>query len=87
MSCGVPIAGYGNEAFLGVRDAADSGWAVTVGRINELADAVSQLHSRRNDIVEHSSRALEFAVQNCFENTFERRVDHLIGLSRLPAEP
>lgn len=86
MSCGVPIAGYDNEAFKGVVKYSGSGWLSPLKRPQALAKTIAQLHVNRPAIADAAMKAREFAVQHAFERTFRRRVDHLVASSRLIAE-
>jgi colanic acid/amylovoran biosynthesis glycosyltransferase len=83
MSCGVPIAGYANEAFEGIVRHSGSGWLSPVGRPDQLAACVARLSKNRAEIAAAARLARPFALKHAFENTFARRVDHLVRLSRL----
>ncbi|MES2887462.1 MAG: glycosyltransferase [Pseudomonadota bacterium] len=85
MACGVPIAGYDNEAFSRVVEYADAGWLSPIGQPTKLAAVVARLHEHREDIVMASVKARQFARDHSFEVTFQARVSHLVRLSRLPA--
>ncbi|MBL4701994.1 MAG: glycosyltransferase, partial [Phycisphaeraceae bacterium] len=82
MSCGVPIVGYDNAAFVGVCEHSDAGWAVPMDRPKQVAQQIAQLHKDRQQIVEHATESLDFAKSHSFEETFSRRVDQLIELAR-----
>lgn len=84
MSCGVPIAGYDNEAFLGVVRLSGAGRATPTGRPEALADAAAKLHADRAALAEAARRGRAFAVRHAFEPTFARRTAHLVEASRLP---
>jgi glycosyltransferase involved in cell wall biosynthesis len=77
MSCGVPIVGYDNEAWRGVRREADAGWVVPIGDVAAMAARVVELHSDRAAIAEAARRGRDFAARHCFERTAERRMAHL----------
>jgi colanic acid/amylovoran biosynthesis glycosyltransferase len=85
MACGVPIAGYDNEAFKRVVDYAGSGWTSPIGQPTKLSAIVARLERQREDIVAAALKARQFACDHAFEVTFQARVDHLVRLSRLPA--
>lgn len=85
MSCGVPIAGYDNEALLGITQHSAAGWATPLGDPDALAEQVAQLHADRPRLVAAAQSAVAFARAHTFELTFEKRVRHLIESSRLPA--
>ncbi|MCL2640062.1 MAG: glycosyltransferase, partial [Phycisphaerales bacterium] len=80
MACGVPIAGYANEAFRGVVRHSGAGWMTPMNRPAKLAERIATLSSE--EIVEHGQRALAFAREHTFEKTFARRVEQLKRVSR-----
>jgi glycosyltransferase involved in cell wall biosynthesis len=77
MSCGVPIVGFGNEAFSGILGRADVGWKVPMRDTRTAARVIAGLDRDRESLASASWRALEFARQNSFEATFQARVEHL----------
>ncbi len=84
MSCGTVIAGYANEALRGVAELSRGGFTVPIGDRQALARLVARLGRDREAIAKASVHARNFALEHCFERTFERRTRHLIGVSRLP---
>lgn len=86
MSCGVPVAGYANDALRGIVAQSGSGWTVPIGDTAALARRVAGLAADREQIVEAGRAARDFAAQHVFEKTFSNRVAHFIRNSRLPAE-
>ncbi len=84
MSCGVPIAGFANDAFAGIVRQSGSGWLSPLGKPRPLAQLVARLDSHREEIAASSLSARNFAAMHAFEPTFARRVAHLVSLSRLP---
>ena len=84
MSCGVPIAGYDNEAFCGVVRESRGGWVTPMFDAARLAATVARLDANREEIAETAIRARDFARQHAFETTFANRARHLIRNSRLP---
>ena len=85
MACGVPVAGYANEAVRGLLALAEAGVATATGDLAALVDAVIALDRDRPLLARYSQRALDFAEEHCFEQTFRRRVDHVARLaSRAP---
>lgn len=84
MSCGVPIAGYDNEAFLGIVRYSDAGWQTPMKKPDLLAEEIARLHRDRDSLADASVRARAFAIQHDFETTFARRTQHMIDASRLP---
>jgi len=77
MSCGVPIAGYDNEAFAGVVRSSGSGWMAPMNRPDELARIVLQIQKAPESLRENSLSALAFAKHHTFNRTVSRRIGHL----------
>jgi colanic acid/amylovoran biosynthesis glycosyltransferase len=77
MSCGVPIAGYDNEAFAGIARASDSGFPTPLGQIDALADCIAKLDRNRGAIAAAARKARAFALLHAFEPAYSRRVAHL----------
>jgi glycosyltransferase involved in cell wall biosynthesis len=77
MSCGVPIAGYENEAFGGVVRASSSGWLSPLNDPAALAGIVAEIQRTPETLRAMSRGALRFAEGHTFENTFLRRIEHL----------
>jgi colanic acid/amylovoran biosynthesis glycosyltransferase len=73
-ACGVPILGYGNEAFAGLAALADLGWTVPLGDVSRMTDQVATLSRDRGPIAKKSGTALAFALEHTFEKTFTRRI-------------
>lgn len=84
MSCGVPIAGYDNEAFRGIVRESRGGWVTPMFDAAALAGTIARLHANREEIAETATRARDFARQHVFEQTFANRAAHLVRVSRLP---
>jgi colanic acid/amylovoran biosynthesis glycosyltransferase len=88
MGCGVPIAGYANEALAGLHAQSGAGWMVPPSRPRRLAKTLARLARSREEIASAAERALAFAEEHCFEETFQRRIDHLYEIwlsARRPA--
>lgn len=81
---GVPIVGYANEAWAPLVGLSKGGWKTPLGKPQGLAQQVAELAERRQDIAAASRAARLFALQHTFEQTFRKRVDHLISCARLP---
>jgi colanic acid/amylovoran biosynthesis glycosyltransferase len=81
MACGVPIAGYGNDAFAGVVRHSGAGWITPMLQPQKLAAEIQRLSRQRDELLAISLKALRFAQQHTFEKTFERRVEHLRAVS------
>lgn len=84
MACGVPIAGYDNEAFAGIAEISQAGWTTPMQDFEALADQVAELHKVRGPLVEAIHKARDFAAKHAFEVTMRRRTQHMIETSRLP---
>ena len=83
MSCGVPIIGYGNEAFEGIVAHSGAGWVTPLGDVSEVSREVARLHHTRDEIVAHGRRARDFAAVHVFEETYARRTEHILRNSLL----
>lgn len=81
MSCGVPIAGYGNEAWAKLSRFSDTGWSSPSGDPDALAQLISGVVRQHGELERHSRRSLTFARSHTFEKTFARRVEHLINIA------
>lgn len=87
MSCGVPIAGYDNEAFRGIVERSGSGWLVPIHDIDALAAKIVQLDRDRAAIARAARLAREFALAHAFQPTYARRVQHLVECATADARP
>jgi colanic acid/amylovoran biosynthesis glycosyltransferase len=81
MSCGVPIAGYANEAFEGLVKQSGCGWMVPVNNHGALTEKIIELTTRPEALLEMSLASAVFAGEHTFEQTFARRVTHLRTLA------
>jgi glycosyltransferase involved in cell wall biosynthesis len=77
MACGVPIVGYGNEAFEGIVAHSGAGWVVPMDRPDQLANKIAELSHSPAELQAMAIKALHFAKQNTFEKTFNRRIHHI----------
>jgi colanic acid/amylovoran biosynthesis glycosyltransferase len=82
MASGVPIVGYGNEAFAGLLEHVDAGRATPMDDVTRLADALATLARDRATLERWSHNALGFAHEHTFERTFARRVEHAARIAR-----
>lgn len=78
MSCGTPIAGYDNGAARGIVRQSSVGWLTALDRPRQVARRIARLHGDRVQLVQAAHAALQFARQHAFEDTMQRRVDHLL---------
>lgn len=74
--CGVPIAGFSNEAHSGILERRDVGWMVQMNSVSELAILIARLSSDRKEIDVKSKNAINFARENLFEHIFQKRMNH-----------
>ena len=81
MSCGVPIIGYENEALVGLQELC-AGVLTTPADPDQLAAKIIE-SSYRSRLTNMSPAARNFAIQHTFEQTFLRRVGHMVKYSRL----
>jgi glycosyltransferase involved in cell wall biosynthesis len=81
MSCGVPIVGYANEAFEGVVALSKAGWLVPLNRPDLMAAEIARIQQHPEELSSMSHKALSFAREHTFEQTFTRRADHLQALA------
>lgn len=77
LSCGVPIVGYANAAFMGVLQLGEAGVAARMGSAASAADAIKTLHIDRQRLAAMVGVAAAVGRNNTFERTFSARVDHL----------
>lgn len=81
FACGVPIAGYANEAFAGLMRLADVGVVTPLDDVDALAAAIHSLARDRERLAALSRAALRFAREHSFEAEFRRRIAHLRGIA------
>lgn len=86
MACGIPVAGYDNEALEGIIAQSRAGWATPIHDLEALGDTVARLHADRAELAQAAGRARDFAALHAFEITMQRRTQHLIDVSRLPTQ-
>lgn len=77
MSAGVPIVGYGNEAFEKLSNHSHTGWVVPMNCPDLLARQVAHLHQNRQEITAHAIASQQYAKGHTFLETFRRRVEHI----------
>jgi glycosyltransferase involved in cell wall biosynthesis len=81
MSCGVPIAGYGNEAWEKLSRFSETGWSSPSGDPGALAELICDVLGRPGEVEYQSRRSLAFARSHTFEKTFARRVEHIANIA------
>lgn len=79
MACGVPIAGYANEALAGLHDVSGAGWLSPMDQPDALAAKLAALSD--DDIERQSRTSLAFAGDHLLETEFSRRMSHLAMLA------
>jgi glycosyltransferase involved in cell wall biosynthesis len=79
MGCGVPIAGYDNEAWQGLARVSGAGWSTPLNDPTALGRKIASLSDA--DIEAQSVASLRFATAHTFEGEMERRMRHLEALA------
>lgn len=83
FACGVPIVGYGNEAFRGLTANRQIGWTTPMNKPALLANRITDLCSKPQEILAASLSALEFARQHTFEQEFDARISQIKKLFQI----
>jgi colanic acid/amylovoran biosynthesis glycosyltransferase len=78
FACGVPIAGYRNEALEGLLKRVDAGWTAPMNDPAALAGVLARLHGDRTSLPAKARAARAFAAEHTFERTFAARVDFFL---------
>jgi len=76
LGCGVPIAGFNNEALASLVKAFDIGWVVPMGNVRILAALIVKLSSARDELAHKARLARQFALIHNFESEFKGRAVH-----------
>jgi glycosyltransferase involved in cell wall biosynthesis len=84
LGSGVPILGYQNRALDGLLKLADVGWITSPNNKADLVKKILALDTKRFELATKARNARDFALKHSFEASFERRVDQLWRLSKLP---
>ena len=84
LSCGVPIIGYDNEAFVGVLEHVQAGRAVAMDDLDALADIVLKVSMNREKLKDWSIAGIEFAADHTFDASFTRRTEQLRAIAARP---
>lgn len=77
LATGVPIAGWANEALVGLLRRVPAGWTARMGSVNALADVVAGLARAPAALGDAGLAAVRFAAEHTFDETFARRGAHL----------
>lgn len=77
FATGVPIAGWDNEALVGMLRRAPAGWTARMGAVDALAGVIARLARDPAPLVEAGIAATRFAAAHTFDETFARRGAHL----------
>jgi colanic acid/amylovoran biosynthesis glycosyltransferase len=80
MSCGVPIAGYDNEAWAGLVRVAKAGWTSPMNNPKALAELIVRLNADRPALARAALASRDFAAGHLFEKTFSDRIAHLLSV-------
>jgi colanic acid/amylovoran biosynthesis glycosyltransferase len=84
LSCGVPIVGYDNEALRGVAELSNACWTVPLDEPERVAQVIADLARQRERLAQASRAARHFGSLHLFEQTLQRRTEHLIECSGTP---
>jgi glycosyltransferase involved in cell wall biosynthesis len=77
ISCGVPIAGFDNDAWRGLVERSEGGWLAPLGDTHALANVIARVNRERDRIRATAASALRFARLHTFNATFARRTEHM----------
>lgn len=77
MACGVPVAGYANEAFAGLVRTSGVGWLSPLDDPRRLAGLIADLDKQRSTLAKAATRARAFAELHTLDRTMDARVGHL----------
>ena len=80
LACGVPIVGYGNEAFEGLMRRCPAGESVPMNDWSAMAAAIEPLAREPRRLAEMAELGLAFAREHTFEREFQRRMEHMAQL-------
>ncbi len=81
LACGVPIVGYGNEAWAGLAGLGPFGWVADLDHVGGVVDHLARLHVERAEIAGAMRAARSFALEHVFERSFARRTEQLLRLA------
>jgi colanic acid/amylovoran biosynthesis glycosyltransferase len=82
LACGIPIVGYDNRALAGLLKLATVGQAVPLNDTAAAVDVIARLDAYRHTLARWSRAAIDFAQQHSFEDTFHRRIEHLLAICK-----
>ena len=80
LACGVPVVGYGNEAFEGLLKRCPAGESVSMHDWFALAALIERLAKEPKRLAEMAQTGLAFAREHTFELEFKRRIEHMANL-------
>ena len=80
FACGVPIAGYANEALVGIIKRESVGWTVPMNDAAALARKVVELYNSPEEISRAAWTALAFARRHTFAGELKARIEQMINL-------
>lgn len=87
LACGVPIAGYANEAWAGMQALRDVGWLAPMDEPAALAAAIAAIDGDRRGLAAKAERAWQWGAESEFGATFARRVAHFAAVADGEARP
>jgi glycosyltransferase involved in cell wall biosynthesis len=80
LACGVPIVGYGNEAFEGLMRHCPAGESVPMNDWTAMASVIEKLARDPRRFAKMARIGLAFAREHTFEHEFKRRIEHMAQL-------
>ncbi len=84
LSCGVPIVGYDNAAFAGIKALDNIGVCVRMDDVGGAARAIAALADDRSRLASMAAKAAAVGREHSFEREFANRVSHLQTLAKQP---
>lgn len=80
LSCGLPILGYENRAFAGLLETAEIGWGAPLDDLEAIKAQLLWIDGNREELARRSRISADFARRHSFEETFAKRIDHLLTI-------
>lgn len=77
MGCGLAIVGYANRMWSALCEESGAGWAAPLGKIDKLAEVISNAANDLPKLVACCESAHRFASTHSFEHEYKRRIDNL----------
>lgn len=77
LGCGVPIMGFGNEAWAAMAEGLSFGEVIAPNDVDAMATAILRLAGDRERLAHMAAAAAAFGWSQPFEEVFEQRIAHL----------